>query len=430
MKSPSIAIVGTEGCGKTVLITVLAKYLERPDLQGTCLEPRGIETVRAVERVWELLTHSEWPPSTPPGQLPRMHWLLHVGSDGPECRLQIADAAGQDLRRLFAEEMIEREAVLDHLREVGEYIRNADIVLFLINLRDFVGESDNDRRIENQWAIKYAMDWLKKQPGSRNWCLVLTQVDQYGRYLEECKSWSDVIKRHLPQIYDFHVRGGRTRIIPVAAVRDTIVDTQGNSTPRRVPAPGFKWKGLEELVEWLRQSIAAMSDDDGEIETTEPIKEPEQRKKYPKPPPATPIVSSPNVTAEALSPTTAQLSWNAVSGSPQGYRIYETIVLQTSLVATVDASTTSYHATGLTAGSNVSFKVQAFNATSVADSRDTTLTMAKTTDATFNWGSTWWIIWTMIFLLCMRNGCFMPKPRSIFEEILKDVKKVNPDGKR
>ena len=96
-------------------------------------------------------------------------------------------------------------------------------------------------------------------------------------------------------------------------------------------------------------------------------------------PPPPPVVTPPTLAAKALSTTTAQLSWNAVSGSPQGYKVYETIGSQTTLVATLGATTTSYQATGLTAGSTVSFKVQAYNANSSADSNVVKVTMPTLT---------------------------------------------------
>jgi hypothetical protein len=89
-------------------------------------------------------------------------------------------------------------------------------------------------------------------------------------------------------------------------------------------------------------------------------------------------VSTPNLTAKALNSTTAQLSWNAVSGSPQGYLIYETIGSQTTMI-NVGSQTTSYQVTGLTPGSTVSFQVEAYNATSTADSQVVTLKMPTTT---------------------------------------------------
>ena len=52
---PSIAIIGTEGSGKTVLATALARHLGRADTRGVFLNPLGVGTMRYVERVWQTL---------------------------------------------------------------------------------------------------------------------------------------------------------------------------------------------------------------------------------------------------------------------------------------------------------------------------------------------------------------------------------------
>lgn len=81
-----------------------------------------------------------------------------------------------------------------------------------------------------------------------------------------------------------------------------------------------------------------------------------------------------NVTASAVNSTTAQLAWGAASGT-QGYRVYQIIGSQTVLLGTVSATTTSVQITGLTAGSTASFKVEAYNSTTVADSPVVSVTL-------------------------------------------------------
>jgi hypothetical protein len=81
-----------------------------------------------------------------------------------------------------------------------------------------------------------------------------------------------------------------------------------------------------------------------------------------------------NVTVTAQGSTSAVLSWSAVSGA-SGYRIYQVSGSQSTLLGTVSASTTSATITGLTAGSTVSFKVEAYNSTTVADSIAVSVTL-------------------------------------------------------
>lgn len=85
-------------------------------------------------------------------------------------------------------------------------------------------------------------------------------------------------------------------------------------------------------------------------------------------------LSAPALTANAASSTVAQLSWTAASGA-QGYRVYEVVGGQPTLLGTVSSSTTSVQVSGLTPGVSVSFEVEAYNSTSVADSNIATVTM-------------------------------------------------------
>ena len=74
-----------------------------------------------------------------------------------------------------------------------------------------------------------------------------------------------------------------------------------------------------------------------------------------------------NVHVTAQSPTTAQLTWNNVTGAA-GYRIYLVNGSQSTLLGTLAGSRTSATVSGLTAGSTASFRVEAFNSAGVADS--------------------------------------------------------------
>jgi subtilase family serine protease len=81
----------------------------------------------------------------------------------------------------------------------------------------------------------------------------------------------------------------------------------------------------------------------------------------------TKVIAPTNVAATATSSTTAQVSWNAVTGAT-GYRVYEYVGGQAVQVASVAAGTTTATISGLTAGSTDYFYVSAYNSTSTASS--------------------------------------------------------------
>ncbi len=91
----------------------------------------------------------------------------------------------------------------------------------------------------------------------------------------------------------------------------------------------------------------------------------------------TTLTAPQNVTVSAVSSTSALLTWTTASGA-QGYRIYQVNGTQSTLIGTVSSTTTSVQITGLTAGSTDSFKVEAYNGTSVADSPVVTVTLPTT----------------------------------------------------
>ena len=108
-------------------------------------------------------------------------------------------------------------------------------------------------------------------------------------------------------------------------------------------------------------------------------------------------LATPQLTATASSPTSASLSWGAVSQA-LGYRVYEVNGSTATLLATVTASTTSYQVNGLTPASTVSFYVEAYNGSITADSTTVSVTLplatpqltataSSPTSASLSWGA-------------------------------------------
>jgi hypothetical protein len=85
------------------------------------------------------------------------------------------------------------------------------------------------------------------------------------------------------------------------------------------------------------------------------------------PPPTGSLTAPQNLAATALSPTSAKLTWTASPGAA-GYRVYLANGTQSTLLGSLGAGATSATVTGLTSGTTVSFKVEAFSGTTVADS--------------------------------------------------------------
>jgi len=219
------------------------------------MDPQGARTLKYVERVWQILQSGQWPPSTAPGELFELKWKLEIAGkfDG---EMRLIDAAGQDMRLLFGDDEIQSiESLPSHLRPLAEYCRGADIFLFLVNLKDFIGHDDPNRRIVNEAFLKSALDYSSAGGHPRRICLVLTQADQYLQSAKKCGGWENLIAQVIPYAFNAHIREKSVSVFPVAAVGETTVAVEKGQKPRRIPKRGFKSEGLSELIIWLTAQI-------------------------------------------------------------------------------------------------------------------------------------------------------------------------------
>jgi hypothetical protein len=246
-----IALIGTEGSGKTVLLTVLAKRFGRHEPGRPYMNPSG-KTLRFVEKNWRLLNDGRWPDTNTQGvALQELQWRCRT-PEGEELDLRAVDCAGQDLRKLFD----------DHppaeLAPLHEYTASAQVVLFLINPGDFIGLADEDQAIENHVVIKEAMD-RARLAGSR--CgIVFTQSDLYAGLAQSHGGWPDVARSIVPSVHGGHVAGGDVPVFAVSAVSDTEVTETDEGRALRVPKPEFGSSGLDELMTWIVTSARAAAD--------------------------------------------------------------------------------------------------------------------------------------------------------------------------
>ena len=250
---PSIAIIGTEGSGKTVLTTVLAKHLSRIDSRGVFMDPQSVATMRYVERAWQTLQEGDWPPSTPPGELFELRWKLRMDGE-PESQVRLIDAAGQDLRLLFAEDKVNQaQSLPESLRKLAEYCRSAEIVLFLVNLKDFEGQADHQRRTDNEAAIKFAMDHLSSDDS--RFSVVFTQVDLYQGTAQQHGGWLKMAEKTVPYISGAYLQSAHVPVFVVSAVNRTKIVPDEKGIPRRMPYPPFESDGLDAVIEWMTTQV-------------------------------------------------------------------------------------------------------------------------------------------------------------------------------
>ncbi|MDR2116139.1 MAG: hypothetical protein LBP87_07145 [Planctomycetaceae bacterium] len=250
--TPQIAIVGTEGSGKTILASVLAKRMSS-NTEGIFWHPRGWETAEYVERVWNALNNGEWWKSTEAGRMFEMQWTLHLGQ--LSLPVKLIDSAGQDLRELFSKDTYKKENLSGIQRELLDYIQTASVVIIVVNLLHFRGEPDGLKRKQNEFVLKEIVDMFAADSKHQDIAVVFTAWDLY--YTDITKNYgnfTNYLQKELSQLYNAmrlsHQSGDTITWFPVAAVMDTEVKNN-----IRVPKPNFRSGGLDTLSQWLLKIV-------------------------------------------------------------------------------------------------------------------------------------------------------------------------------
>jgi GTPase SAR1 family protein len=252
-RTPQIALIGTEGSGKTVLTTVLANKLSQATSNGLCMIPIGAETAKYIEFAWATLQSGEWVPSTPAGKLFALHWNLKIGNQQAEMKL--IDSAGQDLRKLFGNEAYQDPNLPEQDKLLIKYIRSSSILIILINLRDFIAETNIGRKIESQMSLKEALEFINKYC-NKQVAVVLPQYDEYQTIIQQqYGSDNAFIQQELPYLYNSQASNWKENLFPVAAVNDTEIRNDRDGRTRKAPKPGFGSAGLDQLIQWLGDAL-------------------------------------------------------------------------------------------------------------------------------------------------------------------------------
>ena len=263
MSTPKIAVVGTTRAGKSVFITVLAKYLERPR-EGARLTPRGgspKNTYVQIEEWWNELQAGNWLPATLPGTLIELNWDLVVNDKS--IPLQMFDYAGETLTDLFTNTARDAEGTArQYFDQVRAVFESASVLLVLLNLESLI-EHSVGRATETKATLIAAMtSFLNKIKAEKRDCRVCFVFTSYDRYESVIKQrWGSVqafLEKEIPPLYyEVMDRNTGVRILAVAAVGETETRVEPNTgVATQYPKAGFKTKGFDQLVRWLVQATS------------------------------------------------------------------------------------------------------------------------------------------------------------------------------
>ena len=253
-----VAIVGVEGSGKTVMLAGLGELYSHPDPEGYFLCPKNFQTATYVAEKIARMRKGEWPTATAEDVLQGLDWTLRKRL-GPGqrpsdvCEVSCLDFAGEVYRLAFGiRQGTAPDELSDEVNSLLTYIRDADDLIVLINLRDIIVQGASDPRVqEAMWItneiLSYALD--KRDDGrTPRAAIVLSQADSYAVTIKSCGGPKGVLARYLPHVannYDW------LDVLAASAVDKTVMDDNGNT----VPAPDFQPTRLRVIMHWIRTGI-------------------------------------------------------------------------------------------------------------------------------------------------------------------------------
>ena len=248
-----VAIVGVEGSGKTVMLAGLGDLYSQPDGEGYFLAPKNFGTASYVAEKVGRMRKGEWPLATAEDVMQGLDWTLRRRQGERRrptdvCEVSCLDFAGEVYRYAFVRQGAVPSGLVDEVTSLKNYVRNADDLIVLINLRDIIVRGAYDSRVqEAMWItneiLSYALDVQDGRAAPRA-AIVLSQADSYAETIRSCGGARGVLARYLPHVannYDW------LDILALSAVDKTKLDDNGNV----VPAPDFRSVQLRQLMDWI-----------------------------------------------------------------------------------------------------------------------------------------------------------------------------------
>ena len=244
-----ISIVGVEGSGKTVLMSVLGDKYSVPDENGFFLNPLNRETFEYCVKTVADMRKGYWPQVTEPGQMVKLQWNLCRAKENRTTEnlgeVTMMDFAGEVYRAAFGGKNVQ-ESFKKDVESLQAYVLGCEKLLLLINLKDIIdGDESEERTIDMLWASKSIMDYAIEN-GVNDIAIAFTQSEQYSSIIAECGGPHGTLKKYHGLIAALYPM---VNVIALSAVRDTVI----NDNASEVPSQDFCSVGLDKLVRWMAE---------------------------------------------------------------------------------------------------------------------------------------------------------------------------------
>ena len=224
-----VAIVGVEGSGKTVLMAAMGDKYRSPDANGVFLKPINRQTYSYCTKEVAMLRAGKWPLATE-NSVTELDWKLMLqtrSKAGQEevCQLSFLDFGGEIYRRAFGDrdqselddEDEQRKSAVERLKA---HVREADVLMVLVNLSDIINGSVSDERtIEMNWLSQAILSFAYDSASKRNVALIFTQSDTYAETITRYGGVEGTLRKFLSEVDASY--GNRLAVFDVAAVNKT-----------------------------------------------------------------------------------------------------------------------------------------------------------------------------------------------------------------
>jgi len=205
-----LAIIGSPGSGKTVLTTVLSRYLSSHS-DKVYMNPKAgdkyegnnfmtIPTISYINETLDILHRGEWTISgTAQGTSYDLGYELHIGKNAYEMKL--LDSPGEDLQRIWMS--YDRTTLSAFQQGLCNYILSSNVVVLVVNLDHFADAPTLIVRGENENVLKETVDNLVKAGVCHHILVCFTAYDKYKAYIDHtyAGNFFQYLESELPMFY-------------------------------------------------------------------------------------------------------------------------------------------------------------------------------------------------------------------------------------
>lgn len=248
-----VAIVGVEGSGKTVLMTVFGERYRRQTLQGYFLHALDTKTLYVIATNIRRMREGNWPNATGGDDIISLEWRLKRRMNNAVedvCDVSFLDYPGESIRCAFSEGRPNSEDESTEFCEIDvirKYVESSDVLLVLINLKDVINAVNEAAFQMLDLSLKIIERAKACYPAKKRIALVFTKFDVYRAHVENAgglRSFYLNALTHISNIYP------NLDLLAVSAVNRTIVNAEGEE----VPAQDFESDGLDTILDWIVSS--------------------------------------------------------------------------------------------------------------------------------------------------------------------------------